>query len=173
MADHNKIIPFIKKWEGGWSDDPVDNGGPTMAGITLTTYVSYCKKVNKPIPDKEALHTITQEEWDAIFKNMYWDVVKGDAIVNQSIANTIVDWYWMSGITAIKRVQNIVGVTTDGIIGPRSLLAINEFNNSRDLFFQIQSARINHVESIVKYAPQQRKYLAGWKNRIMALKYDE
>lgn len=36
----NVIIPVIHKFEGGWSDHPSDNGGATMRGVILTTFVS-------------------------------------------------------------------------------------------------------------------------------------
>lgn len=34
------IEPVLQKFEGGWSDHPSDNGGATMRGIILTTFVS-------------------------------------------------------------------------------------------------------------------------------------
>ena len=39
MADYKVHIPFLEKWEGGWSNDPDDSGGATMMGITIP--VSY------------------------------------------------------------------------------------------------------------------------------------
>jgi lysozyme family protein len=50
MADYKKLIPHILKWEGGWANDSVDKGGPTMKGITLNTYKSYCKMKGKSVP---------------------------------------------------------------------------------------------------------------------------
>ena len=29
MAQYNKLIQHILKWEGGWGNDPDDKGGPT------------------------------------------------------------------------------------------------------------------------------------------------
>ena len=31
-------MPFIIRWEGGFSNNPLDKGGPTMKGVTLKTY---------------------------------------------------------------------------------------------------------------------------------------
>ena len=29
MADINQLVPLIKRWEGGYADDPADLGGAT------------------------------------------------------------------------------------------------------------------------------------------------
>ena len=29
MADYTKLVPFIKKWEGGFGNHPKDKGGAT------------------------------------------------------------------------------------------------------------------------------------------------
>ena len=38
MSEIKKIIPFITKAEGGFSNNKNDNGGATMRGITLSTF---------------------------------------------------------------------------------------------------------------------------------------
>ena len=40
MADKNNLIPIIKRWEGGYSDNPNDRGGATNSGVTLAVYQS-------------------------------------------------------------------------------------------------------------------------------------
>ena len=45
MANINKFIPFLLRWEGsGFTNDPVDFGGATMKGITFRTFKEYRKK---------------------------------------------------------------------------------------------------------------------------------
>lgn len=34
------LIPTVLRWEGTWSDHPKDNGGATMRGVTLKTFIS-------------------------------------------------------------------------------------------------------------------------------------
>jgi len=50
MANIAKLEPHILKWEGGWSNDPNDKGGPTMKGVTIAVYTLYCRSKGKPIP---------------------------------------------------------------------------------------------------------------------------
>jgi len=38
MADIALYIPFLQKWEGGFSNHPADRGGATNLGVTLKTW---------------------------------------------------------------------------------------------------------------------------------------
>lgn len=40
MADKNKLIPMIKKWEGGYGEHPNDHGGATNSGVTIAVFQS-------------------------------------------------------------------------------------------------------------------------------------
>lgn len=100
MANVEKLVPFILKWEGGFVNDPDDLGGATNRGVTLATYAQYCKKKGYPVPTDERLKNLSEREWAEILKTMYWDRWKADKIVNQSVANILVDWVWASGANA-------------------------------------------------------------------------
>lgn len=168
MAKAEKLIPKILRWEGGFVNDPDDAGGATNKGVTIATFRKFYGK-DATI---EQLKRITDEQWLHIFKVGYWDKFKADDINDQSVANICVDWLYNSGIVAIKRVQKIVGVVDDGIVGPKTIGAINA-KDAEPLFFQIRAARIAFVETIVRNKPSQRKFLQGWKNRILSYNYEE
>lgn len=162
MADYRVLIPIIKKWEGGFSDNPNDSGGATNKGVTLATFRQFYGQ-NKTVNDLKA---ITDAQWLNIFLSGYWNKVRATEINNQSIANIIVDWAWASGPdTAARKVQKIVNVDVDGIVGPKTLAAINAYN-PQQLFDRIKSERISFVENLVKNRPKDSVFLTGWKNRI-------
>ena len=162
MADYNELVPIIKKWEGGFVNDPDDSGGATNKGVTLSTFRTWFG-ANKTVNDLKAL---TDDQWIYIFLNGYWNQCKASQINNQDIANIIVDWAWASGpVTAIKKVQAIVGTDADGIVGPKTLAAINSAN-PRQLFDKIKAARLQFVENLAASRPKDKKFLQGWKNRI-------
>lgn len=173
MADYRKLAPKVMKWEGGWADDPNDLGGATMMGITLTTFVSYCKKKNKPVPDKDDLKRITIHQWYEIFKTMYWDRWKGDDIENQSLADLLVDWVWHSGSWGIKIPQRILGVADDGVVGNITLTALNTYPNKQMLFKKIKEAREEYLKGLCQKSVSQKKYLRGWLNRIADFEFAE
>ena len=167
MANAHKLVPFILKWEGGFVDDPLDRGGATNKGITLKTFQYHFGK-NKTVND---LKNITDEQWFEIFKEDFWDRWKADEIKNQSIANILVDWVWASGKYGITNAQRILKVPVDGVVGSKTIEAINNYPNQRMLFGKILTERLAYVNKIVKANPSQKKFLNGWKNRIVAFKY--
>ena len=149
MADVRKLAPFILKWEGGFVNDPDDLGGATNMGVTIGTYEAYCRKKGYSKPTVERLKNLTKEGWTEILKTMYWDRWKADEIKSQSVADILVDWVWASGAHGIKIPQRLLGVTVDGIVGPKTIAAVNT-HNPRELFDQIKIARFDFIEDICR-----------------------
>lgn len=169
MADPKKLKPFILRWEGGYVNDPDDSGGATNKGITIATFRHYYG-ASASIAQLKAL---TDEQWMQIFLCGFWSPFKADKIANQSVANICVDWAWASGTgTAIREVQALLGVDVDGIVGTKTLTAINQANQ-RHLFAKIQSARLRFVDAVVRRNPRKKKYLNGWRKRINSLSFAE
>ena len=144
-------------------NDPNDSGGATNKGVTIATYRRY-KGASATVDDLKA---ITDEDWDAIFKVMYWDKCKADEINSQAVANLIVDWYWMSGTNAIKYVQRLVGAQPDGIVGKQTLAKLNAKGDG--LAPHIYDYRNDFYHRIVANRPTQKRFLRGWLNRLNAL----
>ena len=166
MADAKLMIPFIKKWEGGFANDPDDKGGCTMMGVTIATYMKYYGK-DKTCAD---LKNITDDEWLTIFKDGYWKPWKADEIKNQSIAQLCVDMGWGSGPkTAIKKVQACLGLKADGIVGPKTLAALNQTPAS-GVFRKLWVMRYNWFHEIAKVG-NNKKFLRGWLNRLNDIKF--
>lgn len=171
MANVEKIVSFILKWEGGFVNDPDDLGGATNKGVTLATYTQYCRKKGYPVPTAELLKNLSEREWTEILKTMYWDRWKADQIVNQSVANILVDWVWASGVHGIKRPQKILCVAVDGIVGSRTLAAVNA-RDAKELFYAIKADRIKFIDEICKARPANEKFRRGWMNRINNLIFE-
>lgn len=172
MAKIELIVPKILKWEGGYVNHPFDKGGPTNKGITIETYESYCRKKGYPRPTIERLKNISHDEWMEILRTLYWDKWRADEINNQSIANLVVDWVWASGIYGIKYPQEVLGVAVDGVVGIKTLFAINNYENQKELFKKLWNRRKKHFEDIAKRNPSQKVFLKGWMNRLNAFKYE-
>lgn len=169
MAKSEKLMPLIRKWEGGYSHHPKDKGGCTMKGITISTFKKYYGK------DKtcEDLKHIKDDEWLHIFEEGYWNPCMGNDIDNQSVANIIVDWAWNSGTkTVIKKIQKIIGVEVDGIVGKQTITAINS-KNQKELFDSIYNERKNFYHNICKKNPSQTVFIKGWMNRLNDFKFVE
>lgn len=167
MADYRKLKPFILRWEGGYINDHADLGKQTNKGVTLSTYRSVFGK-NKTVSD---LKKITDEQWEFIFKKFYWDKWEADNINDQNVANILVDWIWCSGSYGIKIPQRVLGVSSDGIVGSKTIAAINA-RDGRELFDTIKQERKDYIDRICQTRPQNRKFKNGWLNRINSLAYE-
>lgn len=67
-----RIYAFIRKWEGGWSDNPVDPGGATNKGITYGTFVNWRTAHGQPTPSKDDLRAISDAETEQIYHDWYY-----------------------------------------------------------------------------------------------------
>ena len=175
MANIDKLIPHIIKWEGGakYTNDPLDRGGATKYGITLNTLISTHYDTNRDgkvnVDDVKALQL---EDFKKILKRQYWDRWQADKINNQSIANLLVDWLWGSGVNGIKIPQRLLGVPADGVVGAKTINALNGANQ-RLIYNKVWQARKEFYENIVKNNSNQSKWLKGWLNRLNDLKFSE
>lgn len=165
MAKVEILAPYIKKWEGGFANDPADRGGATNKGVTIATFEAYCKAKSLPRPNVERLKCMTDGEWLDILKTMFWDKWQADKIKSQKLANILVDWVWGSGVYGIKIPQRILGVKQDGIVGDETLKALNAQDPDK-LFQVIYEARKKYLNDITISRPGNKKFLRGWLNRL-------
>lgn len=149
----------------GYANDPCDRGGATMCGVTLATYTAYRRKHGHAVTTVADLKRISFGEWCEILKSMFWDRCRGDEIHTQMVAVAITDWVWGSGVTGIKRVQKLLGLTADGVVGTKTLEAINNAHQ-QDLFNNIQAARNRFHASIARPGSSNAKFLKGWNRRV-------
>jgi lysozyme family protein len=183
MSTIDKFIPILLRWEAGtiikqgeslenaylrskkkgFANDPDDTGGATMVGITIGTYRTYCRYKGWKSPSVNDLKAMPYKVWRDIVYTLYWSKWKAENIADQNVANIVVDWIWGSGAATIKKMQILLGVTADGIVGPKTLAALNNTPGIKDKIYQARKA---YFEAIVKKNPTQKKWLKGWMNRL-------
>lgn len=161
---------FVEPWEGGYANIAADKGGETYAGITRKNFPSWsgwsvidAKKKSSVIRNNQKFPELNFAV-TAFYEDM-WNKNNFGAIVSQDVANIIFDFYVNSGNSAIKTVQRLVGVSTDGSLGNMTLEAINK-RNPATLNDSIKKARIEFYNNIVKKNPSQQVFLKGWLKRI-------
>ncbi|MDR1182568.1 MAG: peptidoglycan domain protein [Bacteroidales bacterium] len=167
MADYKQLVPFILKWEGGFVDDPLDKGGATNKGVTIATF----RQFYGADATVEQLKNITDKQWNHIFKSGYWNKWLADEIRSQSVANILVDWLWLSGSPAIKNPQRLLGVVPDGVVGPKTIAAVNAAEPKK-LFGDIKAARVQYINDIIVKTPTNERFRRGWMNRLDAIRFE-
>ncbi len=155
MANFDEAIEITLKHEGGYVNDPSDNGGETNFGISSRAYPNIDIK------------NLTEDEAKTIYKQDYWDKLKADEIESQNVASALFDTAVNMGVrTASKMIQSCLDTQTDGYIGANSLKAINATNEEL-LLLRFKLAKIARYAYITEKRPANKKYLLGWINRTL------
>lgn len=169
MTDSKEFLDalsFTLHWEGGYVNDPLDPGGATNFGVTQRVYDAFRKKAGLP---PRAVKEIERQEVAEIYFNNYWLASPCDKMLNPlTVAHfdTSVNF----GVSrAIKFLQQALGVSVDGAIGPETLAAVSQ-GEPQHIAILICDLRIQFRQQRVKKNPSQNKFLQGWLNRDNALK---
>ena len=110
-----------------------------------------------------------REMVQAFYKKEFWDKARLDEVVSQQIANEI----FVAGVNmgmkkAVMLAQKLVGVPADGVMGPKTLAAINKYDDAAfDEMYDILET--DHYDMIIANNPSKRIYAKGWKNRAVAV----
>lgn len=120
----DKALEKVLQHEGGYVDHPQDPGGATNLGCTKVVWEEW---IGHPctVDDIKAL---TPEDVGPLYRKKYWDTVKADDLpvgLNYCVFDTAIN----SGPgRAVKFLQEVVGSTPDGLIGPKTLAALRDLN---------------------------------------------
>ena len=74
-TNFERCLAITLKWEGSYSNDPEDPGGPTNLGIIQKEYDKW--RVAHGLPTRSVRY-IEASEYRDIYRKEYWDVVGGD-----------------------------------------------------------------------------------------------
>ena len=76
LENFDRSLSVVLEHEGGYVNHPDDPGGRTNKGITQKVYEKY---LGRSVTEKE-MKNINIEDVKIIYKNNYWDKVKGDEL---------------------------------------------------------------------------------------------
>jgi len=165
MADFNEAVKKSLIIEAGYWDDP--RGGPTKYGITEPTLAE--AKRRGIVPADRTTKDLTPGEAAAIYKVLFWDVVKGDFFSSQAVAEELFDTAINCGPgTAVKCAQRALQflgemLTADGALGAITYKHIEKWcqKNPEALFRAMNGEQYIYYKSIKGIT-----FPAGWMKRI-------
>ncbi len=131
MANHSIAYKKTAGNEGGWNHVKGDSGGETYKGIARNYHPKWegWKLVDKAKPLKHN-QVIKSDELDKLvvsfYKKNFWDVIGGDQIEDQFVANTLYDFGVNAGYgRSIQNIQEVLGLPKTGKITKELIEAIN------------------------------------------------
>ena len=142
--------------EGGYVNHPDDPGGETNWGVTKVVARAHgYEGLMKDMPVGVA---------KAIYRKSYWDAVQADNLP-PAVRYAVFDDAVNSGVgTAVRWLQQAVGATPDGVLGPKTLAAINEVN-SDGLLRRMLAKRLTAMTSMSGWP----SFSKGWARRVATL----
>ena len=157
MKDNfEKCLDMLLAHEGGFVDHPEDPGGATNLGVTLATYEQW---VGRAVTVDE-MKTLTPEMVAPIYKDNYWDKVRGDELP-AGVDWCAFDWAVNSGSKRpAKAIQRFVGAAQDGAIGPKTLQKIMSAE-PKEIIKSVHDTRQKFYERLKKF----EYFGRGWTRR--------
>lgn len=163
-ASFAAALANVLELEGGFSDDPYDPGGPTNKGVTLAVYAAF-KGVKADASTRTRLladlKRIPDGDVRAIYRTRYWAPAQCAAMV-PAIALFHFDAAVNHGVRgAARMLQRALGVTADGIVGPRTLAALANRDAAKliDSYAAIRRDRYRALAHFWRFG-------RGWLNRV-------
>ena len=155
-----------------------DAGSETYMGIARKIFPDWAgwpvidqyKKEYGKIKHNTHIDSITLESLVLKHYVEYWHKNNIPSINNFSLQYIIFDFAVNSVRTWAKKLQLVLGVTPDGIIGSKSIAAINA-QNPEHLFKVIKQLRANYYIDLSKKR-NNYQFLNGWLRRINSINYE-
>ena len=151
LIGHEGKFTNDRQDRGNWTTGIIGKGQlkGTKFGISAMTY-----------PDLDIIN-LTLEQAKAIYKGDWWDKINADSI-HTAIVFQVWDFAVNAGMgTAKRKLQKAVGVAEDGIIGKRTLQAIQAVELN-DILLKFNAEKLKHYTSLSTW----QRYGRGWTIRV-------
>ena len=156
-SNYDKCLETILHHEGGYVNHPKDPGGETNLGVT--------KRVYQEHGGTKDMKDLLVEDVAPIYKKGYWDKMKGDDLPS-GLDLCVFDFGVNAGPgRAAKFLQQMIGTTVDGGIGPNTLAKVEEYvreNGEHEAVKKYQEMRQKYYEQLSTFAT----FGKGWTRRV-------
>lgn len=156
----SEIVDMILRHEGGiYTNHPADKGGPTKWGITKPVLAKWRGVY---VSDSDIEH-LERDEAGNIYQVRF--ILPFAAFEKNTFRANTIDMGVNAGISrAVRLMQQTIGTTVDGVIGPKTI----EAAKTRDWNPLYVGVRIAFYERIVENDGTQIVWRNGWRNRALS-----
>ncbi len=168
----------VLRYEGGYSNHPLDKGGPTNLGITLRTLQNFYEDYeygdldgdgDVDVNDIRLLDTL--EEAAPVYKRYFWDKMRLDSFPGGPDF-LMFDFGVNSGPKNATRIlQRAINrcvddpVDVDGVLGPMTLERVNGVDSTLLVSAMLKERGIFY-NKLINQNPSQEVFRNGWFNRL-------
>jgi lysozyme family protein len=188
MADFKIADKITGLNEGGYANDPDDRGGETYAGIARNFWPKWLGwkyidqyKVDYAKAKSQNRTKLSLAQWinasakvktepieelvNEFYRVNFWELNRLGDFKCQQLANTVYDFGVNSGKgRAAKYIQDVAGVNTDGVIGRKTIDAINS-RDCETIYNAFNAKREKFYRDIA--VGSQAKFLRSWLSRLV------
>jgi lysozyme family protein len=166
MARELAFVDEIIHIEGGYVNDPDDNGRETKWGITIGTARKHGYT--------GAMKDLTKEQAKQIYVKEYYFGYGVDKITNDHIAfelfDTAVNMGPQTSILFLQQAWNMLNfeqnlgadLKEDGVLGPMTIQFVNKYPYPQRLHMAQNAIQMHAYVEIVRKKRSQRKFFFGW-----------
>jgi lysozyme family protein len=174
MPGLQMALKFTLDYEGGWVNNVNDKGGETFRGISRNHWPEWKGWVIIDEEKKKSRFPMCLMDSEPLIESMlefyvsnFWDKIHGDELpVRMAIA--VFDFAVNSGVgTAIRTMQSVLGVSTDGVIGPKTVKAAHD--SGENGVIELLARRAKFLHEIMDRDPSQKVWCMNWFRRLFKL----
>lgn len=165
MSDYQPAIALVLENEGSAYREQDYGRGPSKYGITLKTM----QELSPPgtIVTASDIFDLNPESAGNFYRMYFWNKHYIYNIDDQLVANKVMDLAVLDGPeTSVMWLQNAVGSTPDGLLGPDTLRKIRAIPDQSVVLQRIRAQAEAHYQQVVSQHPEKQKELKGWLARL-------
>ena len=187
----------VIKWEGAYSNNPIDPGGETFMGVSRVKHPDWYgwSRIDKHKNRASSFPASLEEDYyllklvEDFYKHLFWNKVYGNMIakVNKNLAFNIFECAINQGmyyaILHFQKVLNIMNenqrrypdIIEDGVFGSKTKATFEhcaEFGDFRTFLIWYNVLQGNRYIQILKTHPEQEIFARGWARRIELTRKD-
>ena len=162
IANFDAALAAVLDHEGGFVNHPADPGGMTNLGCTKKVWEEWCGRES----NEKEMRELTKQDVSPIYKQKYWDKIQGDYLP-AGVDYVVFDCAINSGPgRAAKFLQQVVGATQDGAIGPGTLGAV-EAIPAAEIVVRYSAVRLGFLQGLATW----ETFGKGWERRVEEVKH--
>lgn len=167
MTNFDQALKVIFDHEGRlFTQDPFDPGGATKYGITIETLSAVLGHAATP----DDVRKLTEGDATRIYRTRYWEALRLDLLPSYDLALVVFDQAVQCGPkAAVERLQKVLNLPVDGRMTGKTLAAAVAVPAPDFAAFEYVRESMKHYAKIVVNNPAQRRFLAGWCERLFSL----